>query len=107
MQGSVAEPKVADLAENGREELGWRETGSGPALVVVQIGFSIAGLDEEAFEGFRLRMLRFAATLGKLGYPVAALIFQGRKAQNKRHWAEFTCETPETHLPLVVRAPRD
>ena len=46
-------------------------------------------------------MLQFSKALGLLGHPVVGLIFQRRKAQNRCHWAEFTCTTPVTALPRL------
>ena len=91
---------ASELAENGREEYGWRLILDEPALVVVELGFTVAGQEGEAFAAFKTRMLTLARALGLLGYPVASLIFQRRRAQGKRHWAEFTCCTPETGLPV-------
>ena len=89
----------SNLAENGHEVLAWRLVQGTPELVAVEIGFTIPGLDGEDFEHFRERMLRFSRMLRLLGHPVVGLIFQRRKAQNRRHWAEFTCTTPATALP--------
>ena len=99
------EPRAADLAENGWEVLAWRLAGGKPALVVVEIGFTIPGLGGECFEHFRDRMIRFSRTLEVLEHPVIRLTFQRRKAQGRRHWAEFVCATPATHLPAPAAVP--
>ncbi len=99
---SDVEPRPGDLAENGYEVLAWRVVDGAAELVVVEIGFTVAGLDGEDFEHFRERMLRFSKTLGLLGHPVIGLTFQRRRTHNRRHWAEFTCRTPETALPLPL-----
>ena len=92
-----------DLAENGREDYGWRIVDGASQLVVVGIGFTIAGQEGEDFEAFKARMLCLARLLGtELGYAVISLRFQRRTAQRKRHWAEFDCETPEYRLPRVL-----
>lgn len=89
---------TADLAENGREVYGWRVIQDEPAFVVVEIGFTVAGQPDEPFAAFKERMLNFTRSLNMLGYPVVSLAFQRRRAQGKRHWAEFTCRTPESGL---------
>ena len=98
-----ADPPLRELAENGRKEFAWRLVEGQPRLVVVVIGFTIAGLEHELYDRFEQRMLRFAQTLGKLGHPVIGLVLQRRRAQGKRHWAEFVCATPEARLPVPVR----
>ena len=103
---AVDAPEPRDLAENGREMYGWRLVMGEPELVVVEIGFTIAGLEREAFEDFRLRMLGLSQALGLLGYAVDSLTFQRRRAQGSRHWAEFACATPETALPEAPRVAR-
>ena len=95
----VSSVQATDLAENGREVYGWRLILDEPALVVVELGFTVAGREDEPFAAFKARMLELAQALGMLGYPVISLAFQRRRAQGKRHWAEFTCRTPETELP--------
>ena len=99
---SDVEPRPGDLAENGHEVLAWRVVRGTAELVAVEIGFTIAGLEGEEFVHFRERMLRFAKTLGLLGHPVIGLTFQRRKANNRRHWAEFVCRTPGTALPVPL-----
>ena len=103
-KGSAARQAGAqarDLAENGREEYGWRLVDDRPELVVVAIGFSIPGLPHEEFEAFRARMLRFARKLGQLELPVLAFKLHRRATQGKQHWAEFDCETPGARLPVA------
>lgn len=94
-----------DLAENGREVYGWRLILGEPVFVVVELGFTVAGQPDEPFAAFKVRMLNFTQALSMLGYPVVSLIFQRRRAQGKRHWAEFTCWTPETGLPEPLAKP--
>ena len=89
------------LSENGHKEYCWRIMDGESRLVVVAIGFTITGLEHEAYEAFEARMVRFAGVLGRLQYRVVRLKFQRRKAQGRRHWVEFECETPEARLPRV------
>jgi len=100
---AVDAPEPRDLAENGREVYGWRMIMGEPELVVIAIGFTIAGLQREAFEDFKQRMFDLSEALGQLGYAVDALTFQRRRAREARHWAEFVCATPETALPEAPR----
>ena len=88
-----------ELAENGHTKFALRIVDGELQLVLVEFGFTIPGLEHEAFEMFQERMLRFANTLRRLHYPVVGLIFQRRKAKGRRHWAEFVCKTPEAGLP--------
>lgn len=91
-----------DLAENGREVYGWRLMSGVPAFVVVEIGFTVAGQPNEPFEAFKTRMLTLSDVLCRLGYTVNSLVFQRRRVQNRRHWAEFTCLTPETEAAQAL-----
>ena len=95
------EPSTQELAENGHTVYGWRLVDGKPQFVVVSIGFTITGLEHEAFDAFQARMMRFVEVLGHIEHPVVRLKLQRRKAHSRRHWAEFECETPEARLPVV------
>ena len=99
-EGAMEEqPFAQELAENGYTQYGWRLVAGQPRLVVVAIGFTVRGLEHEAFDAFQARMMRFAEVLQQVQHPVVDLTLQRRKAQGHRHWAEFKCTTPEADLP--------
>ena len=89
-----------DLAENGREAYGWRVIDGERRLVLVAIGFTVAAQPYEDMDGFRQRMLQFAARLEAMQHRVTSLTFYRRAAQGKPPWCEFDCETPEAGLPV-------
>ena len=93
-------PLADALTENGSEAYGWRVLDGEARLVVVRIGFTLRGEDQESFEAFKRRMLQFATQLTEdCGYVVRSLHLHRRAAQHKTPWAEFDCLTPEFHLP--------
>ena len=94
------EQAARDLAENGREEHGWRVVDGERRLVVVRIGFTVTAQRYEDFACFRQRMVQFARRLEALQYPVTRLTFNRREAQGKLPWCELDCETPEAALPI-------
>ncbi len=101
-QPPLPEAAIEKLVENGKKLFGWRVVGAVPALIVVELQFTvIPDSDKQTKDQFEQRMATFALMLCASGYQVVEYSIDQRKAGQP--WAAFHVQTPQYRLRKPTR----